>query len=111
MTVKHTISDVPGDVLHDVRKILTACLEKRKARICEEISSYPPPIPACDAQFNHLLEARREITKEIAGLARSGTDETSRDVVTASIFRLIEESSYLDDDDRRELRSRLNRSR
>lgn len=32
-----------------------------KARIEEEIRNYPAPIPACDAQFNYLLERRAEI--------------------------------------------------
>ena len=109
--MKSTIANVPPDVLDEVRKNLRACLEKKRARICEEISSYPPPIPACDAQFNFLLEARREIAREIAGLERSDVDAPSNDGLMTSIFRLIEESSYLDDDDKRELRSQLKRSR
>ena len=34
-------------------------------RIVEEIRSYPPPIPACDAQFNYLLEERARVFQEL----------------------------------------------
>lgn len=38
-----------------------------KAAIAEEIRGYPAPIAGCDAQFNHLLERRREIEHALAG--------------------------------------------
>jgi hypothetical protein len=40
-------------------------LEAKKERIVEEIGSYPHPIPACDAQFNGLLEDRAAILQEL----------------------------------------------
>jgi hypothetical protein len=40
----------------------------------EEIRAYPFPIPACDAQFNRLLELRRLLPEELARL-----DAASRD--------------------------------
>jgi chorismate mutase len=40
-------------------------LEAEKERIVQEISQYPPPIPACDAQFNGLLEERATILQEL----------------------------------------------
>ena len=39
-------------------------LETEKVRIVEEIGEYPHPIPACDAQFNGLLEERSAILGE-----------------------------------------------
>jgi hypothetical protein len=36
-----------------------------RARIVAEIRAYPPPIPACDAQFNWLLERRAEIERAL----------------------------------------------
>ena len=36
-------------------------LEAEKIRLNAEIRSYPGPIPACDAQFNHLLEKRTRL--------------------------------------------------
>lgn len=43
-------------------------LEAELARTYEEISNYPPPIPACDEQFNYLLEKRDQLLRELARL-------------------------------------------
>jgi len=40
-------------------------LENERQRIYEEIRHYPTPIPACDAQFNYLLEERARIGQEL----------------------------------------------
>jgi hypothetical protein len=45
-----------------------ARLETRKAELDEEIAAYPAPIPACDAQFNHLLELRAGLAAELKRL-------------------------------------------
>ena len=37
-------------------------LEHRRLQINKEIGNYPAPIPACDAQFNYLLEKRSRIS-------------------------------------------------
>ena len=42
--------------------------------IGEEIRAYPAPIPACDAQFNHLLELRRLLPEELARLDAAACD-------------------------------------
>ena len=39
-------------------------LEAEKVLIVDEIGEYPHPIPACDAQFNGLLEERALILGE-----------------------------------------------
>ncbi len=44
--------------------------------MAEEIRRYPPPIPACDAQFNRLLELRRSLPRELARLDRAAADHT-----------------------------------
>ena len=43
-------------------------IESRIARVAAEIRAYPAPIPGCDAQFNHLLEQRRLLARELARL-------------------------------------------
>ena len=43
-------------------------LERERRRIQSEISAYPRPIPACDQQFNHLLEQRAVITRKLQRL-------------------------------------------
>ena len=45
---------------------LRAALESLRQSVGEEISAYPFPIPACDAQFNRLLELRRLLPDELA---------------------------------------------
>ncbi len=49
-------------------------LEALKETVAEEIRSYPSPIPACDAQFNHLLDLRRLLPQELARLDLAAND-------------------------------------
>ncbi len=51
-------------------------LEALKDTVAEEIRSYPPPIPACDAQFNRLLELRRLLPQDLARLDRAANDKS-----------------------------------
>jgi hypothetical protein len=46
-------------------------LEEEKRRLDAEIRAYPTPIPRCDAQFNHLLERRAEIVRELERLGNA----------------------------------------
>jgi hypothetical protein len=55
---------------------LRATLEAQRS-VVEEIRAYPYPIPACDAQFNRLLELRRLLPKELARLDAAGTDASA----------------------------------
>ncbi len=61
-------------------------LEGVNASVAAEIRGYPAPIPACDAQFNHLLEQRRALSRELARLdaARMDGSSTLEDFVRAS---------------------------
>ena len=43
-------------------------LQAEKARIQQEISSYPTPIAGCDEQFNHLLERHSQVRRELGRL-------------------------------------------
>lgn len=78
-------------------------LESERDRMHREIRDYPTPIPRCDAQFNHLLEQRDSIARELQrfdGVAASGD--------TADASRLIEEfisEADLSDAVKRDLRS------
>ena len=48
-------------------------LERLMREVREEIRAYPAPIPACDAQFNRLLELRRLLPEELARLDAAAT--------------------------------------
>ena len=67
---------------------LSNLLETQKAQTMNAIRSYPPPIPACDAQFNYLLEKRDRLTVELNRLHKlENIDNTSQaliDFITSS---------------------------
>lgn len=49
-------------------------LEAMAEKVAEEIRAYPRPITACDAQFNHLLELRRQLPYELDRLQATAQD-------------------------------------
>ena len=53
---------------------LRARLTQLRQVVAAEIRTYPVPIPACDAQYNHLLERRTALAAALASLdaAREG---------------------------------------
>lgn len=52
-------------------------LLQEKQRIFDEIVNYPPPIPACDAQFNFLLTQRAEMMQALQQLREISAGEFS----------------------------------
>lgn len=85
----------PG-VVNSICRGIRDLLEDEKARILEEIRNYPPPIPACDLQFNHLLEQRALISQELSRLNAL----SQRSLTPTDAIKLIEEfiasSSFID---------------
>ena len=63
---------------------LRARLTQLREVVAAEIRAYPAPIPACDAQYSHLLERRTALAAALAslGAARDG------DTTTPEEFRL-----------------------
>lgn len=51
-----------------VRQEAFRLLRQHRQQVVDKIGVYPAPIPACDEQFNHLLEHRRQIGREIRQL-------------------------------------------
>jgi hypothetical protein len=47
---------------------LRARLAQLQETVAAEIAAYPAPIPACDAQYNHLLERRAALAEARARL-------------------------------------------
>jgi len=60
-------------------------LESKRRPIQEEIRRYPPPIPACDAHFNHLLEQRSLLSRELVRLEAACREGDSEAAVAAFI--------------------------
>ena len=67
MTDRADSSDRGGRSGADLER-LRRRLEARRAEIAREIRGYPPPIPACDQHYNHLLEQRREVAAALRRL-------------------------------------------
>lgn len=74
------LATTPETALRGIRKVVAEVvaeseirnqLEQQRVRIQEEIANYPPPITACDAQFNHLLEQRSRIARELACMTKT----------------------------------------
>ena len=59
-------------------------MELLSKAVGEEILRYPAPIPACDAQFNHLLDLRRLLPAELARLEAA---EETEGVAVADFIR------------------------
>ncbi len=51
-------------------------IESLMESVADEIRTYPPPIPACDAQFNYLLELQRTLPQELKRLDLVANDDS-----------------------------------
>ena len=78
-------------------------LEGERDRVCGEIRDYPTPIPRCDAQFNHLLEQRDSIARELQHVDSAAATRDPADAARC-IQRLVGESSCLSETAKSELR-------
>jgi hypothetical protein len=67
-------------------------LEAERLRIQREITSYPMPIPACDAFFNHLLEQRALVCDELARLGEAMAQSAGNGDQLAPVVSVIEVS-------------------
>ncbi len=80
-------------------------LEKVKIRVNKKIGNYPPPIPACDVQFNYLPEERSNISMEIKRVDNLLTKCQTSIVDIETIEDLIKTSNQIDDDMAERLRT------
>lgn len=88
-----------------VWKTIYQHLESEMQRVRGEIQAYPAPIPACDAQFNHLLDEREALSAELARvrelMARGGDSQNSSSVVDS----FLNASEHLDEAVKKEIRT------
>ena len=65
---------------------LRARLVQLQGEVAAEIRAYPVPIPACDAQYDHLLERRAALVEARARLdaARQGGAGTVEDFLAST---------------------------
>jgi hypothetical protein len=69
-------------------------LESARRSILAEIRNYPPPIAACDQQFNYLLEQRDRVARELSRLASIRRDN-SRDTDVEPLLEFINASECI----------------
>jgi len=80
-------------------------LEGEMRRVREEIRTYPAPIPACDAQYNFLLEEREALTSELYRLRELMAGEDSSQGPSSSVDEFLNLTTHLDDAAKREIRA------
>lgn len=73
-------------------------------RVREEIRAYPAPIPACDAQYNFLLEEREALASELYRLRELMMGKASGNALV-SVDEFLDNTPHLDDAAKREIRA------
>ncbi len=65
MPTNHVNTEEVESARRTLLETALAALRAAQVAINQEIGAYPAPIPACDAQFNGLLEERRRLSQAI----------------------------------------------
>ncbi|MGI9334216.1 MAG: hypothetical protein ACR2RL_13790 [Gammaproteobacteria bacterium] len=86
---------------------LEAALVEARACIYAEIRAYPGPIPACDAQYNYLLEQRAQVGQLLARLRDAEGTRSAAAETVAAIGAFVETSSIIDEGSRLDLLERI----
>lgn len=79
-----------------IRAALSEELQRERERIYGEIHNYPPPIPACDAQFNHLIQQRSAVTQELRTVQNLPISPLDSTASRAALRQAIADSEILD---------------
>lgn len=91
------ISQVSVDTAQEkvIWQAIKHSLEARRDQIYEEIHSYRPPIPACDVQFNFLIEERTRVAQELSRLQSLGKQKLPPDAVLPLLDEFLTASTAL----------------
>jgi hypothetical protein len=82
-------ADADSESLKSRLKEIRDHLRHRKELIDAEIRNYPTPISRCDAQFNHLLEERARLFRELDRLGAIASKRTEPEDVVELIEGFI----------------------
>ena len=72
-------------------------LEAEKQQIFQEIRHYPPPIPACDVQFNGLLAERAAILQALGQVESILQQALTGEAAVGLLDEFLRTSPYVDD--------------
>jgi hypothetical protein len=98
MEPSQSAPDTPANKPHggvggaDAWAAVRAHLEAQRRAVLRQIAQYPPPITACDAQFNHLLELRDGLAAELRRLEALADGSNRADALAA----FVADCPYLD---------------
>ncbi len=73
-----------------------AALHTARVAINREIGAYPAPIPACDAQFNGLLEQRRQLSRAIRGINDLLAEGEAKTLTGVELQKILDALSPVD---------------
>ncbi|MCB9148657.1 MAG: hypothetical protein H6641_07840 [Caldilineaceae bacterium] len=99
---------IHGDQIDNVeaRRVQQLCADvralmvRKKEQIYAEIRAYPFPIPACDAQYNYLLEKRDRASQELQQLDALAAAQANPAATLAALKAVVAESALLDKETR-----------
>jgi len=78
-----------------------------KKPVDAEIRAYPPPIPACDAQFNYLLDRRAALSRALVQLDEIAQTELPPAAKARALDAVIDSCTEIDPEMAETLRARL----
>lgn len=90
-------ADRQMDLVQSAWRSIGIQLQSVRARVQDEITTYPAPIPACDAHFNHLLEERARIGDELGRADAAAKAGGASAHALKRIDEFLATSDYLDD--------------
>ncbi len=99
----HREAEISELVWNQIRVVL----EQERDRIYKEIRSYPPPITACDEQFNYLLEQRAQVSRELARMDEAARTPLSLLACRKFLDELVASSDLMPGESEQKLRSYL----
>src|SRR5262245_10900749 len=86
---------------------IRAHLEDKAHQLYEEIKQYPRPIPACDQQFNFLLEERARLSQALDQMEEASRASLTQRDPLGLIDAFITSCSHMDVDTGQQIRSLL----
>ena len=89
--------------VQQLRADVRALMVRKKEQIYAEIRAYPFPIPACDAQYNYLLEKSDRASQELQQLDALADAQTNPAATLAALKAVVAESALLDKETQRRI--------
>ncbi|MEZ4663817.1 MAG: hypothetical protein R2911_40300 [Caldilineaceae bacterium] len=104
-TMAASVRRVDAAQVEQLRAGVRALLLRQKDQIYAEIRAYPFPIPACDAQYNYLLEKRDLVSQELQQLDALTDAQTHPALALEGLKTVVAASNLLDRETRRRIMS------